>query len=134
MVLDVLTTVDEAAPSVGRVPDAPSTDASDAPVTGGATLAAGVATLAAIVVGMTAAAVYRRGAFYPLDAFGVVVVSLFLVAAALRRGMDRVACSRCWSRWEGWRPGGSIGRPRHRAWRPSSPWARRYSASWPPSW
>jgi Glycosyl hydrolases family 43 len=80
---DVPTPVDEAAPPVGPV--------ADAPVAGGATLAAGAATLAAIVVGMTAAAVYRRGAFYPLDAFGVVVVSLFLVAATLRRGTDRVA-------------------------------------------
>ena len=52
---------------------------------------ANVATLAAIVVGMTAAAVYRRGAFYPLDAFGVVLVSLFLVAAALRRDRDGAA-------------------------------------------
>jgi GH43 family beta-xylosidase len=55
------------------------------------TTVAGAATLAAVVIGMTAAAVYRRGAFYPLDAFGVVVVSLFLVAAALRRCRDRVA-------------------------------------------
>jgi hypothetical protein len=74
---DVLTPVEEMGPPADPIPGAS--------VTGGATLAA-------IVVGMiAAAAVYRRGAFYPLDAFGVVVVSLFLVAAALRRGVDRVA-------------------------------------------
>jgi hypothetical protein len=73
---DVLTPVDGAGPSAAPVPVGSVT---------------GAATLAAIVVGMMAAAVYRRGAFYPLDAFGVVIVSLFLVAAALRRGVDRTA-------------------------------------------
>jgi hypothetical protein len=51
----------------------------------------GMAVPAAVVVGMTAAAVYQKGAFYPLDAFGVVVVSLVLVAVALRRERERAA-------------------------------------------
>ena len=45
--------------------------------------AAGSTTLAAIVVGMLAAAIYRRGAFYPSDAFGVAVVSGLLSVIAL---------------------------------------------------
>ena len=34
-------------------------------------------------------AVYRQGAFYPLDAFGVVVVSVPLAAITVRRNLDR---------------------------------------------
>ncbi len=51
--------------------------------------AGGVATLAAIVIGLIAGAVYRQGAFYPLDAFGVAVVSVPLAVAAVRRNRDR---------------------------------------------
>jgi Glycosyl hydrolases family 43 len=51
----------------------------------------GSATLAAIVVGMLAAAVYRRGAFYPSDAFGVAVVSGLLSVIALARFRDRLS-------------------------------------------
>jgi hypothetical protein len=50
---------------------------------------AGAATLAAVVVGMFAAALYRHGAFYPLDAFGVVIVSLVLTSMAFWRQRDR---------------------------------------------
>ena len=46
------------------------------------TSSASAATLAAIVIGMLAAAVYRQGAFYPHDAFGVAVVSVVLVVVA----------------------------------------------------
>ena len=63
------------------------------PVIGGTTEAGmgRAAAPAAIAVGMIAASVYQRGAFYPLDAFGVVVVSLILVVVALRRERDTVA-------------------------------------------
>ena len=54
----------------------------------GRTSAPGTATLAAVVVGLLVGAVYRQGAFYPLDAFGVVVVSLPLAVMALRRTHD----------------------------------------------
>ncbi len=50
---------------------------------------AGVATVAAVVVGLLVGAVYRQGAFYPLDAFGVVVVSVPMVAITVRRNLDR---------------------------------------------
>ena len=52
-------------------------------------LAVGAATLAAIVVGLIVGAVYRQGAFYPLDAFGLVLVSVPLVVVAFRRNRDR---------------------------------------------
>ena len=51
----------------------------------------GSATLAAIVVGMVAAGIYRRGAFYPSDAFGVAVVSGVLSVLALVRFRDRLS-------------------------------------------
>jgi hypothetical protein len=50
-----------------------------------------MSTLAAVVVGMTAAAVYREGAFYPLDAFGVAVVAAAIVAYVLLHQRDRWA-------------------------------------------
>jgi Glycosyl hydrolases family 43 len=53
--------------------------------------ASGSATLAAIAVGMLAAAIYRRGAFYPSDAFGVAVVSGVLMVLALVRVRDRLS-------------------------------------------
>ena len=49
----------------------------------------GSTTLGAVVVGMVAAALYRRGAFYPSDAFGVAVVSGLLTVVALVRFRDR---------------------------------------------
>lgn len=62
-------------------PDEPRPEPSDAAPLGGA--------LAAVVVGMVAAAVYRQGGFYPPDAFGLAVVSVVLVFAVLRRFRDR---------------------------------------------
>ncbi|HWD55078.1 MAG TPA: glycoside hydrolase family 43 protein [Acidimicrobiales bacterium] len=47
--------------------------------------------LAAVVLGMVAAAVYRQGGFYPPDAFGLAVVSAGLVFAVLRRFRDRAS-------------------------------------------
>jgi hypothetical protein len=55
------------------------------------TIRPGSATLAAIVVGMVAAGIYRRGAFYPTDAFGVAVVSGALSVSALVRFRDRLS-------------------------------------------
>lgn len=49
------------------------------------------AALAALVVGMLAAAVYRKGAFYPADAFGVAVVSVIVAVMALVRFKDRAS-------------------------------------------
>ena len=49
------------------------------------------ATLAALVVGMMAAAVYRKGGFYPSDAFGVAVVSGVVAVLALVRFRDRAS-------------------------------------------
>ncbi len=57
--------------------------AAPAPATGG------VGTLAAIVIGLMAGSVYRQGAFYPLDAFGLAVVSVPLAVAAFPRNRDR---------------------------------------------
>jgi hypothetical protein len=49
------------------------------------------ATMAALVVGMMAAAVYRKGGFYPADAFGVAVVSGVVAVLALVRFKDRAS-------------------------------------------
>jgi len=49
----------------------------------------GAAALAAVVVGALAAALYRQGAFYPVDAFSVAVVAALLAIAALARNRDR---------------------------------------------
>jgi len=68
-------------PAAGATTD--EVTATPAPATGG------VATLAAIVIGLIAGAVYRQGAFYPLDAFGLAVVSVPLAVAALLRHRDR---------------------------------------------
>ncbi len=51
------------------------------------------ATLAALVVGMMAAAVYRKGGFYPADAFGVALVSGIVAVVALVRFKDRVSAT-----------------------------------------
>ena len=51
------------------------------------------ATLAALVVGMMAAAVYRKGGFYPADAFGVAVVSGIVGVMALVRFKDRTSAT-----------------------------------------
>jgi hypothetical protein len=48
-----------------------------------------VATLAAVVIGMVAAALYRQGAFYPRDAFGLAAACLALAAVALLVRRDR---------------------------------------------
>jgi hypothetical protein len=53
--------------------------------------AGGASTLAAIVVGVLAAMLLRHGGFYPVDAFGVVIVSLPLVVAGLVWSRDRQA-------------------------------------------
>jgi hypothetical protein len=45
----------------------------------------------AIVIGMTAAAILRQGAFYAKDAFGVAVVSGGVIAVELAAGVDRRA-------------------------------------------
>ncbi len=50
-----------------------------------------VPVLGAVVVGMLAASVYRQGAFYPVDAFGMAVASVLLVVWALRLRHDLVA-------------------------------------------
>lgn len=54
-------------------------------------LGIGAATLGAIVVGATAAAIYQQGAFFPRDAFGVAVISVPLAVIALLRNRDRPA-------------------------------------------
>jgi hypothetical protein len=51
------------------------------------------ATMAALVVGMMAAAVYRKGGFYPADAFGVAVVSGIVAVVALVRFKDRASAA-----------------------------------------
>jgi hypothetical protein len=50
---------------------------------------AGAAALAAAVVGVLAGALYRQGAFYPADAFGVAVIATLLAIAALAGHRDR---------------------------------------------
>ena len=52
-----------------------------------------VAALAALVVGMMAAAVYRKGGFYPADVFGVAVVSGIVGVMALVRYKDRTSAA-----------------------------------------
>ncbi len=47
------------------------------------------APLAAVVVGMFAEALYRQGGFFPVDAFGLAVVSVILIALALVWFEDR---------------------------------------------
>ncbi len=74
--------------------DAPSSTAAEEnhrAAEAGAIARPGSATLAAIVVGMVAAGIYRRGAFYPSDAFGVAVVSGVLSVIALVRFRDRLS-------------------------------------------
>jgi hypothetical protein len=65
------------------VPEAPAAPA------GRAASPAGAATLAAVVIGVLAATLYRHGGFYPADAFGVVVVSVPLAGAGLAWNRDR---------------------------------------------
>ena len=47
--------------------------------------------MAAVVVGVLAATLYRHGGFYPVDAFGVVIVSVPLLVAGLVWNRDRHA-------------------------------------------
>ena len=49
----------------------------------------GPAALGAVVVAMIVAAFVRQGAFYPVDAFGITVVSVPVVLLGLRRRLDR---------------------------------------------
>jgi hypothetical protein len=63
--------------------DAPGPQAQREPRSAGA--------MAALVVGMMAAAVYRKGGFYPADAFGVAVVSGVVAVVALLRYRDRAS-------------------------------------------
>ncbi len=60
-----------------------------APPTGRATSPAGAATLAAVVIGVLAATLYRHGGFYPVDAFGVAILSVPLAGAGLAWNRDR---------------------------------------------
>ena len=60
-----------------------------APPTGRATSPAGAATLAAVIIGVLAATLYRHGGFYPVDAFGVAVLSVPLAGAGLVWNRDR---------------------------------------------
>src|ERR1700689_564895 len=62
------------------------------------------AVLAAIVVGMMVAAFFRQGAFYPVDAFSVTVISVPVIALALRHRLDRsaVAVTLAVSAFAGW--------------------------------
>jgi len=60
-----------------------------APPPGRAASPAGAATLAAVIIGVLAATLYRHGGFYPADAFGVVILSVPLVAAGLVWNRDR---------------------------------------------
>ncbi|HEX7443447.1 MAG TPA: hypothetical protein VF320_06155, partial [Acidimicrobiales bacterium] len=48
----------------------------------------GVATLATVVVGVLAGALYLQGAFYPVDAFGMAVLALGLIAAGVAWNRD----------------------------------------------
>ena len=47
--------------------------------------------LAVLAAGLTVAATYRRGAFYPSDALGVAIASTVLIGSALFVGVDRRA-------------------------------------------
>ena len=49
----------------------------------------GTAALAAVIVGMIVGSVYRQGAFFPRDAFGLAVVSLLVAVVAFMRNRDR---------------------------------------------
>jgi len=73
----------------GRQPTTPTSDSGAATPSS----ATGVGTLAVVVLGLTAGAIYRQGAFYPLDAFGLVVVAVPLVLAGLARNRDRHAAT-----------------------------------------
>jgi len=48
----------------------------------------GAATLATVVVGVLAGALYLQGAFYPVDAFGMAVLALGLIAAGVSWNRD----------------------------------------------
>ena len=48
----------------------------------------GAATLATVVVGVLAGALYLQGAFYPVDAFGMAVLALGLIAAGVAWNRD----------------------------------------------
>jgi hypothetical protein len=75
-------------------PDDAPTPHSDAPERGGSRPLAGrhsAGPLAAVVVGMVAAASYRQGAFFPVDAFGLAVVAGVLIVVALVWFKDRDA-------------------------------------------
>ena len=63
----------------------PAADGSS-PMSASPPVAAG---LAAVVVGVVAGALYLQGAFYPVDAFGMSVVALGLVAAGVAWNRDR---------------------------------------------
>jgi hypothetical protein len=58
--------------------------------------------LAAVVVGMVAAAAVRNGAYYPDVAVGVAGVSALVLLGGLWRGTDR----RGWARSVAWPAGG----------------------------
>ena len=66
-----------------------STDKST--ITGGPFSGTTMGGIATVVGVMTAVAVARQGAFYPIDGFGLVVVAAPLIAWALMVGRDRVA-------------------------------------------
>jgi hypothetical protein len=73
----------------GDHPTAPASDSEPATTSP----PAGVGTLAVVVLGLTAGAIYRQGAFYPLDAFGLVLVAVPLVLVGLVRNRDRYAAT-----------------------------------------
>ncbi len=76
-------------------PGVPGTDGAPSPATDppepGRGPVVSVATLAAVVIGMAAAALYRQGAFYPRDAFGLAVACLALAVVALLVRRDRAS-------------------------------------------
>jgi hypothetical protein len=78
-------------------PGVPGTDCAPSPATDppepGRSPVVSVATLAAVVIGMAAAALYRQGAFYPRDAFGLAVACLALVVVALLVRRDRASAA-----------------------------------------
>jgi hypothetical protein len=73
----------------GESEDTTGSRSLDEEVSGATAAAPGAGALGAVVLGMAVGAVFRRGAFYPLDAFGVAVVSVPVAAIALRRNWDR---------------------------------------------
>ncbi|HEX7444521.1 MAG TPA: hypothetical protein VF320_11575, partial [Acidimicrobiales bacterium] len=80
---------DSLAPASPDRPGHPEVSSRRAEPSAGDLPAAGVVALAALLVGMLAAATYRSGGFYPEVGLGVAVLSVPLIVLGLRYGDDR---------------------------------------------